>query len=129
MTKAISFLETDTNAPVEIKTYDTVTPGPEMMENDEVAPPVVCLVEELQTLSPTEESDKETTIVDTDETVPLRKKKNRYLSALRRGLRRVFRTICGCGCVTNVSSNHRDEEDYRDEFVHEIEKFNDRWSV
>lgn len=129
-TEAISFVETDTNAPA--KTYDIETLGPEM-ENIEVAPPVVSPAEE-QTLSPGEKSDKQTTIINTDKTVPLRKKKSRFLSALRRGLRRIFRTICGCDCVTSsihqdkdcvTSSNHRDEKDYRDE----IEKFNDRWSV
>ncbi|CAH1722671.1 unnamed protein product [Aphis gossypii] len=129
MTEAISFVETDTNEPVQTITHDIETPGPEM-EKVEVAPPVVCPVGK-QTLSPSEESDKETetTIIDTDKTVPLRKKKkSRFLSALRRGLRRVFRTICGCGCGI-TSSNHPDEEDYRDGFVHEVGKFNDRCSV
>ncbi|KAF0766522.1 hypothetical protein FWK35_00009707 [Aphis craccivora] len=55
-------------------THDIETPGLEM-ENVEVAPPMVCPMEELQTLSPREESDKGTTIIDTDKTVTLRKKK------------------------------------------------------
>jgi len=39
-TEAISFVETDTNAPSKKLTYDIETPGPEM-ENIEVVPPVV----------------------------------------------------------------------------------------
>ncbi|KAF0767734.1 mucin-17-like, partial [Aphis craccivora] len=126
MTEAISFVETDTNTPVETITSDNETPGIKL-EKVEVAPSVVSSLEK-QTLSPREESDNytETTIIETDKTyisvVPSRKKKSRFLSALRRGLRRVFwvfRTVCGCGCSVK-SSNHPDEEDNRDEFVHEI---------
>jgi len=126
-TEAISFVETNTNAPVETSTYVIETPGPEM-ENVEVAPPAVVSPMKEQTLPPGEENEKQTTLIDTGKTVPLRKKKSRFLSALRRGFRRVFKTICGCGC-SMASSNHPDEDLYRDEFAHEIEKFNDRWSV
>ncbi|KAF0772542.1 mucin-17-like [Aphis craccivora] len=124
-TKVISFVETDTNAPIETITSDFKTPGPEM-EKVEVAPSMVCPVEK-QKLSPSKESDKETTFIDTEKMVPSRKK-SRFLLTLWRGLRRVFRTICGCGCSVK-SSNHPDEEHFRDEFVHELEKFNDRLSV
>ncbi|KAF0711869.1 mucin-17-like, partial [Aphis craccivora] len=41
MTEAISFADTDTNAPVKTITSDIETPGPEI-ENIEVAQPVVC---------------------------------------------------------------------------------------
>ncbi|CAH1723289.1 unnamed protein product [Aphis gossypii] len=75
MTEAISFVETVTNAPVETITHDIEIPE---MEKVEVAPLVVCPVEK-QTLSPSEESDKETTIIDTDKTVPLRKNKKSIL--------------------------------------------------
>jgi len=84
MSEAISFVETDTNAPVVTITSDIETPGPEM-EKVEVAPSVVCPLEK-QTLSPREESDKETTIINTDKTMPSLKKKSRFLSALRKGL-------------------------------------------
>ncbi|CAH1721052.1 unnamed protein product [Aphis gossypii] len=77
MTEAISFVETDTNAPVETITHDIETPGP-VIEKVKVAPPVLCPVEK-QTLSPCEENGKEATIIDTDKTVPLRKKKKSIL--------------------------------------------------
>jgi len=117
MTEAISFVETDTNATVETIISDNETPDIELekVEDVEVAPSVVCPLEK-QALSPREESDnKETIIIDTDKTVPSRKKKSRFLSVLRRGLRRFFRTVCGCGCRVN-----RPDEDNRHEFVHEI---------
>ncbi|XP_027849451.2 zonadhesin-like isoform X3 [Aphis gossypii] len=119
----IRFVEADTNAPVETSTCVIETLGPCNMENVEVAaPPAVVSLTEVQTLS-------QTSIIDTDKTTaPSQKKKNRFLSALRRGLRRVFKTICGCGCSV-ASSDHPGGEDYRDEFTHEIETFNERWSV
>ncbi|KAE9526230.1 hypothetical protein AGLY_013861 [Aphis glycines] len=90
-TEVISFVEADTNAPVETSTCVIETLGPNMENIEIAAPPAVVSLTEVQTLS-------QTSIIDTDKTAPLQKKKNRFLSALRRGLRRVFKTICGCGC-------------------------------
>ncbi|CAH1721730.1 unnamed protein product [Aphis gossypii] len=125
-TEVISFVEADTNAPVETSTCVIETFGPNMENVAVAAPPAVVSLTEVQALSSGEKkSDKQTSIIDKDKTVPLEKKKSRFLSALRRGLRRVFKTICCCGCSAASSG----EEDYKDEFTHEIEAFNERLSV
>ncbi|XP_050056177.1 uncharacterized protein LOC126549833 [Aphis gossypii] len=125
-TEVISFVEADTNAPVETSTCVIEAFGPNMEYVAVAAPPAVVSLTEVQALSSGEKkSDKQTSIIDKDKTVALEKKKSRFLSALRRGLRRVFKTICCCLCSAASSG----EEDYRNEFTHEIEAFNERLSV
>ncbi|CAH1723155.1 unnamed protein product [Aphis gossypii] len=131
-TLSLAHVEADTNALVETSTCVIEIFGPNM-ENVAVAatpavaaPSAVVSLTEVQALSSGEKrSDKQTSNIDKDVLVPLEKKKSRFLSALRRGLRRVFKTICCCGCSAASSG----EEDYRDEFTHEIEAFNERLSV